>query len=91
MTEDDTTAVEDEESTVAEVEDTTEGEDTTVTDEAETTGAEAEDKYITPFLSTPWSAIFLPDENITVYSIVGLVIMILGIFIQLKDKNKELK
>ncbi|MBQ8250091.1 MAG: DMT family transporter [Clostridia bacterium] len=47
--------------------------------------------YITPFLSTVWSAIFLPDEHITVYSIVGLVIMILGIFIQLKDKKKELQ
>ncbi len=47
--------------------------------------------YITPFLSTVWSAIFLEDEHITVYAIVGLVIMILGIFIQLKDKKKELK
>ncbi len=47
--------------------------------------------YITPFLSTLWSAIFLPDENITVYAIIGLVIMILGIFIQLKDKKKELQ
>ncbi len=47
--------------------------------------------YITPFLSTLLSAIFLPDEKITLYSIVGLIIMILGIFIQLNDKRKELK
>ncbi len=47
--------------------------------------------YITPFLSTLWSAIFLPDEKITVYSIVGLAIMILGIFIQLNDKKKKLQ
>ena len=43
--------------------------------------------YITPFVSGIWTYIFL-NEKITASSVVGLGIIILGIFIQLKDKKK---
>ena len=50
--------------------------------------------YITPFLSLIWTAIIL-KEKIGIYSIIGLTIIVLGIFIQLKDryisKNKQSK
>lgn len=42
--------------------------------------------YITPFLSLVWAAIFLKEE-ITIFSVVGLMVIILGIFVQLKDKD----
>ena len=44
--------------------------------------------YITPFLSLVWIAVFL-KEQITVNSIVGLAVIVLGILIQLKDKEKK--
>ncbi len=43
--------------------------------------------YITPFLSLVWTAIFL-KEQIRASSIVGLVVIVLGILVQLKDKDK---
>ena len=44
--------------------------------------------YITPFLSLVWTAIFLKEE-ITFTSVAGLVIIVLGIFVQLKDKDDQ--
>ncbi|MBR6633878.1 MAG: DMT family transporter [Clostridia bacterium] len=44
--------------------------------------------YITPFLSSLWTSIFL-DEKITVNSMVGLAVIVLGIFIQLNNKEKN--
>lgn len=44
--------------------------------------------YITPFLSLVWTYFFL-KENISIYSVLGLVVIVLGIFIQLKDKKVE--
>ncbi len=44
--------------------------------------------YITPFLSLVWTGIFL-KERINPLSVVGLSVIILGIFIQLKDKKQE--
>lgn len=44
--------------------------------------------YITPFLSLVWTFIIL-KENLNIYAIIGLVVIILGIFIQLKDDNKQ--
>mgnify|MGYP003293724301 CR=1 FL=1 len=46
--------------------------------------------YITPFLSLVWTYFFL-KENISIYSVLGLVVIVLGIFIQLKDKKVEKK
>lgn len=44
--------------------------------------------YITPFLSLVWT-FFVLGEPIKITSVLGLVIIISGIFIQLKDKKKE--
>lgn len=44
--------------------------------------------YVTPFLSSVWTSIFL-DEKITVASILGLAVIVSGIFIQMGDKNKS--
>lgn len=44
--------------------------------------------YITPFLSLVWTALVL-KESITVNSVLGLVIIVFGIFIQLKDKSTD--
>lgn len=44
--------------------------------------------YITPFLSLVWTALIL-KEPITVNAVLGLVIIVVGIFIQLKDKPAE--
>lgn len=46
--------------------------------------------YITPFLSLVWTAIFL-NEPISIYSIIGLGVIVCGIFIQIKDKKSESK
>ncbi len=43
--------------------------------------------YITPFLSTVWTSIFL-KEKITINLLLGLFIIIFGILIQLKDKKQ---
>jgi len=42
--------------------------------------------YITPFLSLVWAALIL-KEQISVYSIAGLVVIVLGILVQLKDQE----
>ena len=42
--------------------------------------------YITPFLSLIWTTLIL-KEDISLFSIVGLFVIISGIFIQLKDKK----
>ncbi len=42
--------------------------------------------YITPFLSLVWTGIFLKEE-LSVYSVAGLLVIMLGIFIQLKEKR----
>ena len=41
--------------------------------------------YITPFLSLIWTGLIL-KETISIYAIVGLILIILGVFIQLKEK-----
>lgn len=41
--------------------------------------------YITPFISLVWTSLILKEE-ITLNSIIGLVVIVLGIFIQLKEK-----
>ena len=46
--------------------------------------------YITPFMSLVWTSLIL-KEQISVYSILGLFVIILGILIQLKDKSKTEK
>ena len=46
--------------------------------------------YITPFLSLVWNSIVL-KENISIYSILGLIIIILGIFIQMKNTKENFK
>lgn len=42
--------------------------------------------YITPFLSLVWTAIFL-KEQISIFSVVGLVVIVLGILVQLKGRD----
>ncbi len=44
--------------------------------------------YITPFLSLVWTGLIL-KEKIGIMSVLGLCVIILGIFIQLKDKKQE--
>jgi len=44
--------------------------------------------YITPFLSLVWTAVFL-REQISLASVAGLVVIVLGIFSQMKDKEKR--
>lgn len=44
--------------------------------------------YITPFLSLVWTFIVL-KEPISIYSIIGLAVIVAGIFVQLKDKQKK--
>ena len=53
-----------------------------------TTGKISNLAYITPFLSLVWASIFL-DETLTVSSVLGLVIIILGIVIQLRGGKKS--
>ena len=43
--------------------------------------------YVTPFLSLIWTGIIL-KEQIRIYSVIGLLIIILGIFTQLKETTK---
>ena len=43
--------------------------------------------YITPFLSLVWTSLIL-KEKLNVYFVIGLVTIVLGILIQIKDKNK---
>jgi len=45
--------------------------------------------YITPFVSLIWTSLFLDDEKISGVHIVGLAVIILGIFVQLKDKKNK--
>ncbi len=44
--------------------------------------------YITPFISLVWTTVIL-HEAFKINYLLGLVVIILGIFIQLKDKNPE--
>jgi drug/metabolite transporter (DMT)-like permease len=44
--------------------------------------------YMSPFLSLIWTSVIL-KENISIYSVIGLIIIVLGIFIQLKDSNMD--
>ena len=46
--------------------------------------------YITPFISLVWTSVIL-KEKLSIYSIIGLIIIILGIFIQMKNNKKEVK
>lgn len=43
--------------------------------------------YITPFLSLVWTSLIL-KEDLNFYSIIGLLVIIIGIFIQIKDEQK---
>lgn len=42
--------------------------------------------YITPFLSLVWTSLIL-KEPLNVYSIIGLGVIVCGVFIQIKNKN----
>ena len=44
--------------------------------------------YITPFLSLIWTSLIL-QENISLYSVIGLLFIVLGIFIQLKKQKSH--
>lgn len=46
--------------------------------------------YLTPFISLVWTGIVL-KEKISFYSVLGLIIIVLGIFIQMKNKKEESK
>ena len=46
--------------------------------------------YITPFLSLVWSSVIL-KENIKITSILGLIIIVLGIFLQMRNKDSNSK
>lgn len=46
--------------------------------------------YLTPFISLVWTGIVL-KEKISFYSVLGLVIIVLGIFIQMNNKVAETK
>lgn len=46
--------------------------------------------YITPFLSLMWTAVFLKEE-ISIFSVLGLAVIVVGILIQLKDKNENIR
>ncbi len=45
--------------------------------------------YITPFLSLVWTSLILKNE-LSPYSLIGLVVIVAGIFVQLADRKKEL-
>ena len=44
--------------------------------------------YITPFASLVWTSVIL-KESISVWSVAGLVIIVLGIFIQLGQNGRK--
>ena len=44
--------------------------------------------YMTPFISLVWTSIVL-KEKLSIYSIIGLIVIIIGIFIQMKKDKKE--
>ena len=44
--------------------------------------------YITPFLALVWTSLILKEE-LSVFSVIGLTVIVLGIFIQLKDKENN--
>lgn len=46
--------------------------------------------YITPFISLVWTSVLL-KENLNIYSVLGLIIIILGIFIQMQNNKKDIK
>jgi drug/metabolite transporter (DMT)-like permease len=43
--------------------------------------------YVTPFLSLIWTSLFL-KEKVSLWSLAGLLILVGGIFIQLKEPKK---
>ena len=46
--------------------------------------------YITPFLSLVWTSVIL-KEKLNIFSIIGLIIIIIGIFIQIKNNERNSK
>lgn len=46
--------------------------------------------YITPFLSLIWTFLLL-NEQFSIYSVMGLVIIVLGIVIQMREKGEKIK
>ena len=44
--------------------------------------------YATPFISLVWT-FFILEERIKPLSLLGLAVIIIGIFIQMKDKSKD--
>ena len=44
--------------------------------------------YATPFISLVWT-FFILEEPIKPLSLLGLAVIIIGIFIQMKDKSKD--
>lgn len=46
--------------------------------------------YITPFLSLIWTFLIL-NEQFSIYSVMGLVIIVLGIVIQMREKGEKIK
>lgn len=46
--------------------------------------------YITPFLSLVWTSLVLKEE-LSLYSVAGLIVIVAGILIQLKDKKADKK
>lgn len=46
--------------------------------------------YITPVISLVWTSVLL-KENLNIYSVLGLIIIILGIFIQMQNNKKDIK
>lgn len=44
--------------------------------------------YCTPFLSLVWTSCFLPNDAFNPWALAGLCVIVLGIFIQLKDSKK---
>ena len=43
--------------------------------------------YITPFLSLIWTSLIL-KEQVSIYVVIGLIVIVLGILIQMKEKIK---
>jgi len=46
--------------------------------------------YITPFVSLLWTSLIL-KEKLNIWFVVGLVVIVLGIFVQMKDKTDKTK
>jgi drug/metabolite transporter (DMT)-like permease len=44
--------------------------------------------YVTPFLSLIWTALLL-KEPVSLYSVLGLVVIVVGILLQIKEKKRR--